>query len=171
MSRIEAFLPTQTLLTLVAELAEKEGANIIFCRYKPTDQKPGFTVVQAAPDLANKYLDGKYEQILLSLKGLPKHEQDWEFIERASAYLIEINGGRQDADNIGQTTIRLIDKKSKATKVFNGLKAAVKAISGVGVLVNGNPYPKIYYAQSLIASCPNLWVDIETKQLAVKLPG
>ncbi|MFO1367349.1 MAG: hypothetical protein U1F46_00020 [Marinagarivorans sp.] len=168
MSRIEAFLPTQTLLTLVAELAEKEDANIIFCRYKPTDQKPGFTVVQAAADLANTYLDGKYEQILISLKGLPKQEQDWEFIERASAYLIEINGGHQDADNIGQTTIRLIDKKSKATKVFNALKTAVKAISGMGVLVNGNPYPKIYFDLALIAAPIQLWVDIETKQKAVK---
>ena len=165
MTRLEAFVPTGALFKIVTELAVLHKAQIVFQRFQSAEHSAGFAVIEASAGAADEYLRGGYELFYLALKKAPINPQDWDFSDRETANLIEFAGGRQYGQDLEQVVIRPMAKKTKAQKLFDAVKASCEQ----GVILNGQPYPKIFYAKEIRAQKLRLWVDIETKSICAKI--
>lgn len=165
MAALEAFIPTDMLLDLSAARARTERAALIFQRFQIPNLAAALTVVEPTSGLGAAYNDGGYQLFYLSSKPVPAHPEDFAFLDREAAHLIEFAGGRQRARDLEQVTIRLLAQRSKATPTFTALESAMRELCRQGALLNGRPCPRIFYAASLVSQPCTWWVDLETKTI------
>jgi hypothetical protein len=166
MTRIEAFIPVSLLFRLINRVAEGTAARLVFQRFESPKHQAGFTVFEPREDLATEYVNGGYQLIYLSINGIPKNGEDWDFLDRESEYLIEFAGGRQNGQDLEQVVIRPMAKKNKVAKPYKELQSGITEACHQGVNLNGTPYPKIFYAKELVGKKTKMWVDLETKSIS-----
>lgn len=166
MTRIEAFIPTESLFNLLNGIVAAHSAKLVFQRFESEIHPAGFTTVAPTPGAAKEYIKGGYQLIYISLKNVPKNTLDWDFLEREEAHLVELAGARQQGQDLEQVVIRPLAKKSKAAKLFGEIQAAIAENCLQGVTLNGKPYPKIFYAKESGLKKMRLWVDVDTKSIS-----
>jgi len=169
MTRIEAFVPTPLLFALVREVAQGADTRLVFQRFESRHHRPGLFVVEPDADPASQYLAGGYQLAYVSVGDVPRDDQDWEFLERASAKLVELAGARQLGRDLEQVVIRPLAKQSQAAKLFKELQRRIASVCERGVRLNGVLYPRILYAKELVGGEMRLWVDIEAKSISAEI--
>jgi hypothetical protein len=162
--QLEAFMLPQQLFAILKE--EIEGGHFIFQGFEPT-ARPGFVVPPPKADLAAEYVRGRYNTAYISTRGLPKHPQDWDFIDRESDWLIELTGGRMQAKKLELATLRPMSKKSKVSNQFSALRKRLIQTCEAGVKLNGHPYPKILWQPG--AEKFELWQDLDTRDIRAQV--
>lgn len=171
MTRIEAFVPTAMLFQMIADVARPHEARLVLQRFETAHHGAALSVVEATSLAADEYLCGGYEVVYLALRKVPASEQDWSFVDREAADLLEFAGARQRGEDLEQVTIRPLARKTNVARLFAATKAAIAAACKQGVTLNGQLYPKIFYAKELEARRSRLWVDIETKTISARVVG
>jgi hypothetical protein len=172
MTRIEIFIATSDLFEIVFNLIKNDpNIKLVFQRFESNQHKAGFSVIDitSKANLSQLYNEGDFSLAYLSLKGIPSYEQDWNFLDKNEEYLIEIAGGRQRNHDLEETVIRLLSKNTKCKPVFAQLLKNIEAASNKGVLLNEQPYPKIFYHRNV--SNLTLWVDLESKTIRGQIPA
>lgn len=171
MTRIEIFIAPFDLFEIVFNLIKNDpNIKLVFQRFESNQHKAGFSVIDIASKVnaSQLYNEGDFSLAYLSLKGIPSHEKDWSFLDTNEAYLIEIAGGRQRNHDLEEAVIRLLSKNAKCKKTFAQLVKHIESVSNKGVLLNEQPYPKIFYHRNV--SNLALWVDLESKTMRAKIP-
>ncbi|AUX28654.1 MULTISPECIES: hypothetical protein [Sorangium] len=171
MTRIEAFIPTAMLFQTIADVARPHKAHLVLHRFETAHRDAALSVVEATPLAADEYLSGGYLLMYLALRQAPASEQDWSFVDREAANLLEFAGARQRGQDLELVTVRPVAKKTNVARLFAATKAAIAASCKRGVMLNGQLYPKIFYAKELEVRRFRLWVDIETKTISANVVG
>ncbi|MGK3967131.1 hypothetical protein WMF38_23520 [Sorangium sp. So ce118] len=140
-------------------------------RFETAHHGAALSVVETTPLAADEYLNGGYQLMYLALRKAPASEHDWGFVDREAADLLELAGARQRGEDLEQVTVRPVAKKTNVARLFAATKAALAASCKQGVTLNGQLYPKIFYAKELEARRLRLWVDIETKTISARMVG
>lgn len=166
MGRMEAFLPTRSLFVILEEVVGQHGGRLVFQRFESATRPAGFWVFDPLAEAADAYLEGGYRVIYISLGPTPLGPQDWAFLERAEAHLIELEGGRQQDRDLELVVARTLAKRSRAEKLFRGLRDAMRLRCDEGVQLNGQPYPNILHARELAGKDVNLWLDLDTRTIS-----
>ena len=170
MTRIELFIPTADLFNIIVDVIKtNSGAKLVYQRFETNRHKAGFvTIDMSTPiDLATKYNDEDFSLAYISLKGTPSSDQDWSFLDKNEENLIEIAGGRQKKNELEQTVIRVLSKKTKCKKIFTQLLQNIESQCQQGILLNKQVYPKIFYHPN--ASNLTLWDDLDNKTIEATL--
>jgi hypothetical protein len=172
MPTIEAFIPTVVLFETITDVARSHKAHLVLQRFEGAHGGAALSVVEASHLAAHEYLRGGYQLVyLVASRRAPASEQDWGFIDREAANLLEFAGARQRGQDLEQVTIRPVAKKTNVATLFAATRAAIVASCKRGMRLNGRLYPKIFYAKELEARSFQLWVDIETRTISAEVVG
>ncbi|WP_441288703.1 hypothetical protein ACSRUE_43435 [Sorangium sp. KYC3313] len=65
--------------------------------------------------------------------------------------------------------IRTLAKRTRTTKLFKQLQEKIRKACRQGVLLNGRPTPRIFYASEIEPLELGLWVDLDTQTIRATL--
>jgi len=171
MSRLEVFVPTRSLFVVLGEVVGQHGGRLVFQRFESATCRAGFAVFDPVAGSAEAYLEGDYRVIYITLGPTPLGSEDWAFLERAEADLIELQGGRQRGRDLELVVARTLAKKSRAEKLFRALRDAIRLRCRQGVQLNGEPYPNILHTRELAGQDVNLWIDLDARTISASIPA
>jgi hypothetical protein len=147
MSRLIFLIYPEKLFSILEKMRDNHDFFVIFRRSKSENIEAGFRVLHQEYNLHEIYNLGKYQQIYLSITGIPEYEQDWNFPDRNADNLIVIDGGRIQGNSLEVCEARIFSKTTYMKPVFNKLKRLIiKVCSKKGLYTEtGNFYKDIYY--------------------------
>lgn len=147
MSQVELFIKPATLFNAIKRLALEIDFNIVFHKFSDNG---GFEVFDYEMDLEKNYLQHQFSKILLTIGSTPESKDDWQFYEKEPQNIIEINGARISSEYLELTSIRVVAKRSRVSKLFNELKSALlENLHSGGLHIGKSNYPEIYYSLDL----------------------
>lgn len=148
--RLRYFLSIDEHFGILRELGGEHQCRLIFRSF--TADAPIASIKEIKWSVAEEvFRSGEYREMALSLGAVPRHDRDWDFMEKAAEELIVIEGGRQKEEVLELAEMRLFSKRSKAKRLFAKLRQRVLAAcphNGLKTL-SGHPYEDIVYSQNI----------------------
>lgn len=141
-------LPHQFFDILSRFIAGRE-VGVVFQRFQSDGFEAGVHVVPRGAELETMYREGKFGPIYLSVGGLPRHETDWDFINRFTDDLIRIELGAVAPGQIELSEVYLLGEPSRARQVFDALEQEIAASSHCGLRGARHSYPNHYWSEEV----------------------
>lgn len=128
------FIHPATLLSIFREVAGDDD-RLIFRRFTPSGHEAAQHVVDLDDRAAQRYIEGGYSIMYLTLGAIPEHPQDWGFFERASREMISVDGCRVRDDILELASMRTVTRISEAERLFQRIDRRIKKICRQGMRV------------------------------------
>jgi len=147
MSSMHFFMLSDEFFEVLRKVNHTYKFKLSFTRYSPASMgKSIWHTAELDEDLIHIYEE--YETIYISLGKVPANGLDSDFFEMACDELIEFSGGKISGNVLSISYLRVINKVSKARKLFDAIAREVKNITHAGGLVaNGAISNKIRYSE------------------------
>ena len=125
----------------------KNDIGLSFRRFTDSGFDAGFEVCAWGEDLSNKYINGGYRQIYLTTNNsIPRNPLDWDFLDREQENIIIIEGGRINGNELEQSYLRVLSKKSNCKVLCQDIKDLIKSQSSQGLYNSGSFYKNTFYS-------------------------
>lgn len=139
----EVFIRTKSLFEILQQALAGTPCKVIFHRFEGPWGDASFHTADLDKTPWKEYNEGGYNKIYVSKGKTPSKPQDWSFLEKEAAHLIEITGGRMEKKVLEQSTLRPLARESEMVALFKTLVRLLDKKSAKGARLNSYPYPKV----------------------------
>ncbi len=143
------FLPVSQQFELLKEVSANSDSDIglTFRRFTPSGFDARYEVCSWGEDLATKYMDGGFTQIILSVNGaIPNSLEDWDFTDREQENLIIIENGREKNDELEKSYLRVFSKESNCKGLYQKIRKQIKSICHQGLYIRSTFDKTTFYS-------------------------